>query len=157
MRKSWLAPAFGLAVFALFPGPDSWRWLFGCLANSAALVLMFGAAFQFCVLLLNTSIWIYAPELYPTRVRAFGTAFILALGTMAGAAMPLIAGRVFDQYGIGGMFGMMAGMYAVFALVLQFAPGTFGRALDGADDEPGGEPGNASRHPAGQPAASQHS
>ncbi|SPA47291.1 hypothetical protein [Cupriavidus taiwanensis] len=51
------------------------------------------------------------------------------------------------------MFGMMAGRYAVFALVLQFAPETFGRALDGADDEPGDAP----RHPAGQSAASQHS
>ncbi|SPA27808.1 hypothetical protein CBM2637_A250047 [Cupriavidus taiwanensis] len=51
------------------------------------------------------------------------------------------------------MFGMMAGRYAVFALVLQFAPETFGRALDGADDEPRDAP----RHPAGQSAASQHS
>ncbi|MDQ0142752.1 MFS transporter [Cupriavidus necator] len=128
---------------------------FGFLSSSAALVLGFGAAFQFCVLLLNTSIWIYAPELYPTRVRAFGTAFILALGTMAGAAMPLIAGRVFDQYGIGGMFGMMAAMYAVFALVLQLAPETFGRALDGADDEPG-DTARPAAAPAA-PAASQHS
>lgn len=106
---------------------------FGFLSKSEPLILAFGAAFQFCVLLLNTSIWIYAPELYPTRVRAFGTAFILALGTLAGASMPLIAGRVFDHSGIGGMFGMMAAMYAVFAVALTFAPETFGKPLDGAD------------------------
>ncbi|WP_087724799.1 MFS transporter [Pandoraea sp. PE-S2T-3] len=115
---------------------------FGFLSKSQPLILVFGAAFQFCVLLLNTSIWIYAPELYPTRVRAFGTAFILALGTLAGAAMPLVAGRVFDQYGIGGMFGMMAAMYAVFALALTFAPETFGKPIDGPD-APGDAPNDS--------------
>src|SRR3981081_4165859 len=34
--------------------------------KSLYLVLAFGALFQFFVLLLNTSIWIYAPELFPT-------------------------------------------------------------------------------------------
>lgn len=118
---------------------------FGFLSKSQPLILAFGAAFQFCVLLLNTSIWIYAPELYPTRVRAFGTAFILALGTLAGAAMPLVAGRVFDQYGIGGMFGMMAAMYAVFAIALTFAPETFGKPIDGPDVPGDGNPHAAAR------------
>ncbi len=36
-----LAPAFGLAVFALFPGPDSWRWLFGCLVVPAIFVVFY--------------------------------------------------------------------------------------------------------------------
>ncbi|QHE94237.1 MFS transporter [Pandoraea fibrosis] len=121
---------------------------FGFLSKSQPLILAFGAAFQFCVLLLNTSIWIYAPELYPTRVRAFGTAFILALGTLAGAAMPLVAGRVFDQYGIGGMFGMMAAMYAVFALALTFAPETFGKPIDGPE-----APGDVDAHTAARTSA----
>ncbi len=63
------------------------------------LVLLFGAVFQFFVLLLNTSIWIYAPELYPTRIRAFGVAFILATGSAAGSFIPTISGALFDHYG----------------------------------------------------------
>lgn len=40
--------------------------------------------------LLNTTIWIYSPEPYPTRVRAFGTAFTTALGTAAGVGCCLL-------------------------------------------------------------------
>ena len=36
-----LAPAFGLAVFALFPGPDRWRWVFGLLVLPALLVIFY--------------------------------------------------------------------------------------------------------------------
>ena len=82
------------------------------------------------VLLLNTTIWIFSPELYPTRVRAFGTAFILALGTLAGAFIPTLSGWVLEGYGVAGMFTLMAGMYVTFAAVLQLAPETFGRPLD---------------------------
>ncbi|MBS0343363.1 MAG: MFS transporter, partial [Proteobacteria bacterium] len=95
-----------------------------------------GACFTFCVVLLNTSIWIFAPEQYPTDVRAFGTSLILALGTLAGALTPLISGRVFESFGVGGMFSMLAAMYGVFALAVQFAPETFGRAMgEAANDE----------------------
>ncbi len=107
---------------------------FGFLATTDALILLFGATFQFFVLLLNTTIWIFAPENYPTRVRGFGTSFILALGTMAGAWMPLVAGRVFEMGGTAGMFSLMAGMYAIFAVAVQFAPETFGRSIEAQAD-----------------------
>ncbi|MED4452026.1 MFS transporter [Metabacillus fastidiosus] len=45
---------------------------YGLFSNSVVLILVLGAIFQFFVLLLNTTIWQYAPELYPTRVRAVG-------------------------------------------------------------------------------------
>lgn len=109
---------------------------FAFLTSNVALVLLFGASFTFCVVLLNTSIWIFAPEQYPTHVRAFGTSMILALGTLAGALTPLLSGQVFQSYGIGGMFTLLAAMYAVFALSVQFAPETFGRPMgDTADNE----------------------
>jgi MFS family permease len=107
---------------------------FGFLANNIFLILACGALFQFFVLLLNTTIWIYAPELFPTRVRAFGTSFILALGTTAGALMPLVSGRLFDLRGIAGVFGLIAVMYAIFTACIQLAPETYGRTLDEPDD-----------------------
>jgi putative MFS transporter len=102
----------------------------GFLAKSIVLILIAGAVFQFFVLLLNTTIWIYAPELYPTRVRAFGTAFILATGTAAGAFMPLAAGRLFDSFGLAGVFGMIAAMYVIFIVSVQSAPETYGKSPD---------------------------
>jgi putative MFS transporter len=107
---------------------------FGFLAKNIVLILACGALFQFFVLLLNTTIWIYAPELFPTRVRAFGTSFILALGTTAGALMPLISGRLFDLQGVAGVFGMIAVMYAIFTACIQLAPETYGRKLDESAD-----------------------
>ncbi|GAB2486377.1 MAG: MFS transporter [Comamonas sp.] len=102
----------------------------GFAAKSIVMLLVAGAIFQFFVLLLNTTIWIFAPELYPTRVRAFGTAFILATGTAAGAFMPLVAGRLLESAGIAGIFGMVAAMYAVFVVSVQSVPETYGRSPD---------------------------
>jgi putative MFS transporter len=102
----------------------------GFLAKSIVLVLAAGAVFQFFVLLLNTTIWIFAPELYPTKVRAFGTAFILATGTAAGAFMPLVAGRLLDGFGVAGVFGMVAAMYAIFTVSVQSVPETYGQSPD---------------------------
>jgi putative MFS transporter len=100
------------------------------LGSNIALVLLFGAVFQFFVLLLNTSIWIYAPELYPTRIRAFGVAFILAAGTFAGSIVPIISGALFDRYGIMGVFGLAAAMYAAFAASIQLGPETYGMSME---------------------------
>lgn len=113
---------------------------FGNLTSSVAMVLVCGALFQFCVLTLNTSIWIYAPELYPTRIRGLGTSFLLALGTVGGALMQLVAGRMFDLYGVAGMFGLIAAMYLIFAVAVQFAPETFGKSIED-EAEAGASPG----------------
>ncbi|SPR98589.1 hypothetical protein [Cupriavidus taiwanensis] len=65
---------------------------------------------------------------------------------------------MFEQNAVGLVGPLLREHWGVSAAEIGFlntltAPETFGRALDGADDEPG----EASRHPAGQPAASQHS
>ena len=103
---------------------------FGFLGYNIYLVLLFGAVFQFCVLLLNTTIWIYAPELYPTRIRGLGVAFILASGTAAGSFMPVVSGKVVDSFGLVGMFTMIAVMYAIFAACIQLVPETYGKSME---------------------------
>ena len=108
---------------------------FGNLTSNVAMVLMCGALFQFCVLTLNTTIWIFAPELYPTRVRGLGTSFLLALGTVGGALSQVLAGKMFDLHGVAGMFGMIATMYLIFAIAVQFAPETFGKSIEAGADE----------------------
>ena len=103
---------------------------FGFLGVNIYLVLFFGALFQFFVLVLNTTIWIYAPELYPTRSRAFGVAFILATGTAAGAIVPITSGRILDSYGPVGVFLMIAVMYGIFAASIQLGPETYGKSME---------------------------
>jgi putative MFS transporter len=111
---------------------------FGFLGANIYLILFFGAVFQFCVLLLNTTIWIYAPELFPTRIRGLGVAFILASGTAAGSFMPLVSGSVLDKFGLVGLFAMIALMYVVFAVCVQFGPETYGKSMENVaiDAEP---------------------
>jgi len=103
---------------------------FGFLSGNLALALLFGALFNFSIILLNTSIWIFAPELYPTRVRGLGTATILAIGSLSGGLFPILAGGIFDAAGIPGMFSLLAGLFVVFAIATQFTPETFGMPLD---------------------------
>lgn len=108
---------------------------FAFLAKSPALALTFGALFQFCVLLQNSTIFAWSPELYPTRIRAFGTAVIAVQGNVAGALVPLVAAAVLDSAGTVGLFTLIAAMYVVSAVVIRFAPETFGRPLEDINTE----------------------
>ncbi|MBS0533127.1 MAG: MFS transporter [Proteobacteria bacterium] len=100
------------------------------LGANITMVLLLGAVFQFFVMLLNTSIWIYTPELFPTRIRAFGVAFVLATGSAAGSFVPTISGMLFDKYGMVGVFALAAAMYAVFVACIQMGPETYGRSME---------------------------
>lgn len=106
--------------------------LFG---SGIAMILVFGALFNFAVVILNTTIWLFAPELYPTRVRGFGTSIILAAGSLAGGLFPLISGAVFDLYGTLGMFTILATLFVILGIAVQFPPETFGQPLE-EDEEP---------------------
>jgi putative MFS transporter len=109
------------------------------LANDIVLVVIFGALFNFAVIILNTTIWLFAPELYPTRTRGFGTSIILAAGSLSGGLFPLISGAIFDASGLGGMFTTLAVLFGILAITVQFPPETFGKPLeedaDAGDEE----------------------
>ena len=102
---------------------------FGFLGSTIALVLLFGALFNFSVIVLNTTIWLFAPEQYPTRIRGIGTSVILALGSLSGGLFPLVAGAVLDASGVGGMFALLAALFAVCAVAVQFPRETVGRPM----------------------------
>jgi putative MFS transporter len=109
------------------------------LASDIVLVVIFGALFNFAVIILNTTIWLFAPELYPTRTRGFGTSIILAAGSLSGGLFPLISGAIFDASGLGGMFTTLAVLFGILAITVQFPPETFGKPLeedaDAGDEE----------------------
>jgi putative MFS transporter len=41
-----------------------------------------------------------------------------------------VAGRLFDAFGLVGVFGLAAGMYAVFVVSVQSVPETYGQSPD---------------------------
>ncbi len=83
--------------------------------GSSGLILVVGALMQLMFILLNTTTWLYAPELYPTRVRAFGTGSSVVVALIGASVMPYIAGKVFDAADVVGLFGMVAVMYFIMA------------------------------------------
>lgn len=102
---------------------------FGFVATSIPLVLVFGALFNFSVIVLNTTIWLFAPEQYPTRIRGLGTSIILAIGSLSGGLFPLIAGAVLENQGVGAMFAVLATLFVLCGIAVQFPRETVGRPM----------------------------
>lgn len=87
--------------------------------GSTTLVLLVGALMQLMFILLNTTTWLYAPELYPRRVRAFDTGSSVIVALVVGASMlPYLAGSILDAAGVPGLFGMVAVMYLIMAVTV---------------------------------------
>jgi MFS transporter, putative metabolite:H+ symporter len=103
---------------------------FALFADGAARILLFGSIFQFFSLFLNSTLALWSPELYPTRVRALGTSVVNGVGNVAGAVMPFAAVFMFDKAGISGVFLMIAVMYTLLAVACRFAPETLGHSLE---------------------------
>ncbi|MGN6125556.1 MAG: MFS transporter [Humibacter sp.] len=103
-------------------------------SSSAALILIFGGVLQLMFILLNTTTWIWAPELYPTRVRAFGTGLSVTVALISASIMPVVAGALFDAGGAVLMFVVIAVMYAIMAVAVYFGPETQGESLEEAAD-----------------------
>jgi len=99
-------------------------------AEGLALVITLGGALQLMFILLNTTAWVWAPELYPTRVRAFGTGASVTVALAAASLVPLLAGVIFDAAGAVGMFVMVGVMYVVMAVAVVFGPETLGMSLE---------------------------
>ncbi|QRP42644.1 MFS transporter [Amycolatopsis sp. FDAARGOS 1241] len=103
--------AAGVLAFALFAQGDT-------------LILVLGFLFQIFVLLVNTTIWTWAPELFPTRVRGFGTAVVVNTGFVGGALLPLVASSLLQGVGEFWVFAIVAVMYLGLALAALFVPET---------------------------------
>lgn len=114
---------------------------YGCLAAivtaigfvispNLGLILFFGSVFQLMSMVLNTLIWVWAPELYPTRVRAFGVGASVFIASAAGSIIPPFAGRILASFGAPGIFGLVVVMYLICAIAVRFGPETFGKTLE---------------------------
>jgi putative MFS transporter len=103
---------------------------FALFGSTTALILVLGALFQFFTMITNTTLAVWSPELYPTSIRANGTSIVNGIGNIAGAVMPFLAVALFARFGLAGVFGMVAVMYALLVLASRFAPETRARTLE---------------------------
>jgi putative MFS transporter len=99
-------------------------------SSSLAAVLGWGALLQLIILLLNTTTFVWVPELYPTRLRAFGTGASVTVLLVSASVVPLLAGAIKDAAGATGIFVLVSVMYAIMALAVRFGSETHGLSLE---------------------------
>ncbi|MCP6429084.1 MFS transporter, partial [Klebsiella pneumoniae] len=77
-------------------------------------------------------VYTYTPELYPTRIRAFGSGWAAAVGRFGGILAPTIVGyMVAGSQGFSHVFTMFTGVMLIVAIaVCLFGEETKGKALD---------------------------
>ena len=84
----------------------------------------------------QVAMWLYAPEVYPTRMRALGTGFGSSVGRLSNALIPLVIGYLLPLTGVNGVFAVFSAL-AVFGtvIVILFALERKGMTLEDAGAE----------------------
>lgn len=101
------------------------------ISKSASLILILGALLQFMFIMLNTTTWLYAPELYPTRIRSFGTGASVVVALLGASIMPYIGGSIFGLWHAVGLLSMVVVMYLIMSVATwTLAVETKGRSLE---------------------------
>jgi len=122
-RRPWFAFAFtvnAIALGALFVlGPDSPQRILALVSSG-----------YFFVSVLSIGVYVYTPELYPTRTRAIAVGTATAWLRFASILGPSIVGAIVG-YGLGNVFLLFASVAVVGAVVTGlFAVETKGRVLE---------------------------
>jgi MFS transporter, putative metabolite:H+ symporter len=92
-RKIWLTGAMALGAVCLLA-----LWLLG--ATSAEQVLLWSALGYACVASVAIALYLYTPELYPTRMRALGTSVGSAWLRFASIVGPTFVGIILTSFSI---------------------------------------------------------
>jgi putative MFS transporter len=124
-RRAWFAFSFAaatlaLGTLALFPAP------------SAEQVLTFMTIAYFFISTINIGVYLYTPELYPTRVRALAVGVATAWLRFASIIGPTVVGMMLAG-GLPSVFATFATVAAVAAVITGlYAVETKGRVLEEA-------------------------
>ncbi len=123
-RRPWFTAAFAGTAAALLT-----LWWIG--PDSAERVLAFAILTNLCVSTLSLALYLYTAELYPTRIRALGTATGTAWLRLASILGPQVFGNTVGSGNIGAAF-LVFGLIALCAcaIVGLFATETEGRVLE---------------------------
>ncbi|AWI06052.1 MFS transporter [Clostridium drakei] len=122
-RKRWATFAFIAAACLLLA-------LFLTGAKSARSVMYLGSSAYGVIGSITVLLYLYTPEIYPTRMRAMGTAFATTWLRLASAIGPMIIGIVLDAKGISYVFVGFAVICIIGSLVATRMIETSGKALE---------------------------
>ncbi|WP_248930685.1 MFS transporter [Paenibacillus hamazuiensis] len=109
-RRNWAITAFIVACILL-----SMLWVNG--AETAESVMYLGSSAYGVIGTITVLLYLYTPEIYPTRIRAIGTAFATAWLRLASAIAPTIVGFVLGAKGIASVFLLFAAVGVIGALL----------------------------------------
>jgi putative MFS transporter len=122
-RRSWAVAAFllgALLLVALALGGSVSLWTVIPLAT-----LAYGVVGS-----VNAVLYLYTPEIYPTRMRAIGTGLATSWLRIASAVGPTIVGYMVGSQGINSVFLMFAGVAVIGAIAATQMIETVGRRLE---------------------------
>jgi putative MFS transporter len=123
-RRRWFTVAFFLGMIPLFI-------LAFTGARSATEILIFATMTYAIIQTITLSLYLYTGELYPTRMRALGTAFGSAWLRLGSAIGPALVGWIVGSYGIAPVFLTFAGVLFVGGIVcFWFSLESKGRVLE---------------------------
>ena len=123
-RRRWFILAFSVAAAAMLA-----VWVVG--AQPVLLVVALAAITMFFVSSLNLAIYVYTPEIYPTRLRAVGMGICSAWAKIAGMIAPTIIGWWLGSQGMAAVF-LLLGVFGVAGALgtLLFAEETRRKPLE---------------------------
>jgi putative MFS transporter len=100
-------------------------------STSAFDVMLLAATANAFLAFILAGIYVYAPEIYPTRMRALGAGAASAWLRVGAVAGPLLVGMVLPTAGIEGVFLLLGGMALLgLGITCTYAIETKGKALD---------------------------
>lgn len=109
-RRLWFAGAFaGAAVF--------FAWLGFVNPTSPLVVLAASSVAFFFISLISIGLYLYTPEIYPTRARAIGITSSACWGRIASFLAPNVVAAAMASWGLGSVFLVFAAVACVGALV----------------------------------------
>ena len=122
-RRAWAIAAFvvGGALLALL----------GVAGSGNVLSVVILATLSYGIVgTVNAVLYLYTPEIYPTRMRALGTGLATSWLRLASAVGPPIVGAMVQRQGVGGVFLMFAAVSVVGAIASLGMVETRGRSLE---------------------------
>ena len=122
-RRNWT-----VAAFILGGGLLALLGIIG--AQNVMSVMILGTLGYGIIGSVNAVLYLYTPEIYPTRIRALGTGLATSWLRIASAVGPAFVGFMVDAKGIHSVFLMFAGMSVVGALAATRMVETSDRRLE---------------------------
>jgi putative MFS transporter len=122
-RRNWTVAAFVLgggmlALLGIMGAQEVWS------------VMLLGTLGYGVIGSINAVLYLYTPEIYPTRIRAIGTGLATSWLRIASAVGPALVGFMVDAKGIHSVFLMFAGISVVGALAATCMVETSDRRLE---------------------------